>query len=99
MVISRMFWHQNFMAGCHTKVAINYLSLSPSLLGSYHVSKLKQQRDDHPMRKESLLPELPCTCQLKPSNHIRESSPRVLQVPLFFGKHHFKYMHVCVCFS
>jgi hypothetical protein len=49
--------------------------------------------------KEGVLPELPCPRQLELSNHTRESSLRVLQVPLLFGKHHFIYMHVLVCFA
>jgi hypothetical protein len=52
MVIFGLFWRQNFVVGRHTKVVVHSLSLS--LLGSCHISKLKQQSDDHPMRKESV---------------------------------------------
>jgi hypothetical protein len=68
-------------------------------LGSNHVSKLKQQSNGCLTRKEGVLPKLSCPHQLEPSNHTREPSPRVLQVPLLFGKHPFIYMHVLVCFA
>jgi hypothetical protein len=48
------------------------------------------------MRKEDVLSELPCPCQLEPSNHTGEPSLRVLQVPLLFGKHPLIYMHPCL---
>jgi hypothetical protein len=51
------------------------------------------------MRKEGILPELPCPHQLEPSNHTGEPSPRVLQVPLLFRKHSLIYMHVLVCYE
>jgi hypothetical protein len=38
------------------------------------------------MCKEGVLPKLSCPHQLEPSNHTSEHSPRVLQVPLLFGK-------------
>jgi hypothetical protein len=106
MVTPEVFWcRQNFVDGLDTKVVIHSASLSLplslslflSLLDSYHVSKLKQQRNGPPTCKESVLPELSYPCQLEPSNQTRESSPRVLQVPLLFGKNHF--IHVCVYFS
>jgi hypothetical protein len=76
------------------------MSLSLYLpLGSNHVLKLKQQSNDHPTHKEDVLPELTCSRQLEQSNHTREPSPRILQVPLLFGKHPFIYMHVLVCFT
>jgi hypothetical protein len=63
------------------------------------VSKFKQQSNGHPMRKKSVLPDLSCPSQLEPSNHTREHLSCVLQVPLLFGKYHFIYMHICVCFD
>jgi hypothetical protein len=69
------------------------LSLSPSTLGSY-VSKLKQQSNDYPTRKESVLYEFSYPRQLEPNNHTSEPSSCVLQVPLIFGKHHF--IHTCL---
>jgi hypothetical protein len=95
-----LFWRHfllsNILAGCYTKVAIHFVSLSLPL-GSSHISKRKQQSNDHPMRKEGVLPELPCPHQLEPSNHTREPSPLILQVPLLLGKDPLIYMHVLVC--
>jgi hypothetical protein len=67
-------------------------------LGNNLVSKLKQQSNGHPKRKEGVLSELPCPRQLELSNHTREPSPHVLQVPLIFGKLTLIYLHVYVCF-
>jgi hypothetical protein len=53
-------------------------SLALFLLGSHHVSKLKQHSNDYLTRNESVLPELSCPRQLESSNHPREPSPRVL---------------------
>jgi hypothetical protein len=50
------------------------------------------------MCKEGVLPELPCPHQPELSNHTREPSLCVLQVPLLFGKHPLIYMHVCIFF-
>jgi hypothetical protein len=96
-----IFCHQTFWLGAIQKWP-SILSPSPSLclpLGSSHVSKLKQQSNGRPTCKEGVLAELPCPRQLEPSNHTREPSPRVLYVPLLFGKHHLIYMHVLVCFA
>jgi hypothetical protein len=86
------------MVGRHIKVAIHSLSLSLSLslLGSYHVSTLKQQSNAYPTRMESVLPELACPCQLELSSHTRVLSPYVLQVPLRFGKHPFTHAYLCL---
>jgi hypothetical protein len=101
MVVLGVFWlhfcRQNFVAAFHTKVAIHSLSLSP--LSSCHVSKVKQQSNSCPTRKEGVLPELQCPSELELSNHTREPSPHVLHVPLLFGKDTFIYMHVCICFD
>jgi hypothetical protein len=97
----RTFCCQTFWLGAIQKQP-SILSPSPSLylpLGSSHVSKLKQQSNDHPICKKGVLPELPCPHQPEPSNHTREPSPCVLQVSLLFGKHPFIYMHVLVCFT
>jgi hypothetical protein len=78
------------------------MSPSPSLclpLGSIHVSKLKQQSNGRPTRKESVLPELPYPRQLEPTNHTREPSPRALPMPLLFGKYHLIYMYILVYFA
>jgi hypothetical protein len=91
-----IFSPPNFLAMRHTKVAIHSASLCLPL-GSSYVSKLKQQSNNHPTCKDGVLPEMPR--QLELSNHIGEASPRVLQVPLLFGKHPLIYMHVLVCFA
>jgi hypothetical protein len=104
LLLPGLFWHHflasNILSGRHTKVAIHSISLCSLRLsiGSSHVSKLKQQTNGHPTWKDGVLPQLPCPHQLEPSKHTREPSPRVLQVPLLFGKHPFIYMHVLVCF-
>jgi hypothetical protein len=75
--------------------------MSPSLglpLDNSHISKLKQQSNDYPTRKEGVLPELSCPLQLESSNNTGEHSPCVLKVPLLFGKHPLIYMHILVCF-
>jgi hypothetical protein len=93
-----IFCHQTFCLGTTQKQPS---ILSPSLclpLGSSHVSKLKQHCNGRHTHKEGVLLELPCSYQLEPSNHTKEPSPCVLQVPLLFGKHPFIYMHVLICF-
>jgi hypothetical protein len=52
-----------------------------------------------PTRKEGILSELSYPRQLEPSNHRGEPSPRVLQVPILFDKHHLIYIHVLVYFA
>jgi hypothetical protein len=101
IVIPGVFWRYFFppkFCGWAPHKSSHPFSLSPPI-GSYHVSKFKQQSDDRPTCKEGVLPELPCPRQLEPSNHKREPSLRVVQVPLLFGKHPFIYMHVCIWFS
>jgi hypothetical protein len=99
----RYFLPSNNLAGRPYKSSHPFcLPLPPSLylpLGSNHISKFKQQSNGHPTRKEGVLPKLSCPCQLEPSNHIGEPSPRVLHVPLLFGKYPLIYMHILVCFT
>jgi hypothetical protein len=89
------------LAERHTKVAIHSVSLSLPLspLRQQPCLKAQTQSNDRPTCKKVVLPELPCPCQLEPSNHTREHSLHVLQVPLLFGKHRFIYMHVLVSFA
>jgi hypothetical protein len=79
-----VFWRYllppHVLAEHHIKVVIHSHSpsLPPSPLGCCHVSKLQQQSNGHPTRKESVWLELPCPSQLEPSNQTREPSPHVL---------------------
>jgi hypothetical protein len=95
--LPRVFW-RHFLppkfCGRAPRKSSHLFSL-PSL-GSYHVSKLKQQSNDCLTCKEGVLSELSYPHQLEPSNHTREPSPCVLQVPPLFGKHHLIYMHVFI---
>jgi hypothetical protein len=99
-----LFWSHflppNFLAGRHTKVAIHSIALSLALSPLRQQPCLKAQTTvQQPSHVQGgVLPELPCPHQLELSNHTRESSPCVLQVPLLFSKHPLIYMHVLVCF-
>jgi hypothetical protein len=102
-----LFWSHflppNFLVGHQTKVAIHSASHSLPL------SPLRQQPYLKSQTTEPWPSDIQARCISRSNCHLLTNwnraitqdnlDPRVLQVPLLFGKHPLIYMHVLVCFA
>jgi hypothetical protein len=88
MSITRVFWCHflppNF-CGWPPHKSSHPFSLPLSPLGSCHVSKVQQSSH----AQGGCIVWIIISASTEPSNHTRGPSPRVLQVPLLFGRHPF----------